>query len=299
MAYGLTPRPGGIELGSRRVLHPGVLRWLRALGWMSLLFLAILLTEPGLPKTPGPAMVQAAAVMALTALAIYTVLVWLGEARRPSELSPLPGLIELPLGLLAGAAMFSAVMAAMVLGHVYDIRPTPVTEGWSSTAVSIQAGVIEELAVRAVILRLLWRAFGPGWALGLSAVLFGALHLANPNATLFAALCIALEAGVVLAGFYILTGRLWMSIGAHAAWNFTQGWVFGVPISGSDVHGGGPLVSVPHPGVSDLITGGAFGAEASAPSLVVMLLLGGVLMGWAWKTGRFTPADGPHAARDP
>ena len=64
------------------------------------------------------------------------------------------------------------------------------------------------------------------------ALIFGALHLANPHASMTAAVAIALEAGLMLAGFYLLTGRIWVSIGVHAAWNFTQGWVFGAAAVG-------------------------------------------------------------------
>jgi membrane protease YdiL (CAAX protease family) len=45
------------------------------------------------------------------------------------------------------------------------------------------------------------------------------------------------EAGLMLASFYLLTGRLWMSIGVHAAWNFTQGWLWGARVSGIRSHG--------------------------------------------------------------
>ena len=45
-------------------------------------------------------------------------------------------------------------------------------------------------------------------------------------------LAIALEAGVMLAAAYLLTGRLWLSMGIHFAWNFTQGGIFGAAVSG-------------------------------------------------------------------
>jgi membrane protease YdiL (CAAX protease family) len=63
-------------------------------------------------------------------------------------------------------------------------------------------GFFEELIFRAIVLRLLMRAFGIWPALALSAALFGALHLANPNATPAAAIAIAVEAGLMLASFY-------------------------------------------------------------------------------------------------
>ena len=64
--------------------------------------------------------------------------------------------------------------------------------------------------------------------------LFGALHIMNPGATWFSSVAIAVEAGILLGAAYMLTRQLWLSIGIHAAWNFTQGWVFSVPVSGGE-----------------------------------------------------------------
>jgi membrane protease YdiL (CAAX protease family) len=139
---------------------------------------------------------------------------------------------------------------------------------------------------RAIILRLLMRAFGIWPALIAQAVLFGALHLANPNASFTAAAAIAVEAGLMLAGFYLLTGRLWMSVGVHAAWNFTQGWVWGASVSGIPVTESW-LVSNPKPGASELLSGGAFGPEASLPAMVVGTLVAIVVLRMAWKKGNF------------
>ena len=79
----------------------------------------------------------------------------------------------------------------------------------------------------------------------------------NPEATWIAVLCIAVEAGVLLAAAYITTRRLWLPIGLHFAWNFTQGGIFGVPVSGFRVRG---LLKSTLTG-PELLSGGAFGAE--------------------------------------
>jgi hypothetical protein len=151
---------------------------------------------------------------------------------------------------------------------------------------AVESGVMEELLMRAIILRLLMRAFGIWPALVVQAALFGALHLANPNATPAAAVAIAIEAGLMLAGFYLLTGRLWMSIGVHAAWNFTQGWVWGASVSGIPVVESW-LVSKPKPGAPEFLSGGAFGPEASLPAMVVGTLVAIVVLWLAWKKGNF------------
>jgi membrane protease YdiL (CAAX protease family) len=44
-----------------------------------------------------------------------------------------------------------------------------------------KVAVTEELRMRTLLLRLLWRAFGPGPALAVAALVLGALHLVNPG----------------------------------------------------------------------------------------------------------------------
>jgi hypothetical protein len=75
---------------------------------------------------------------------------------------------------------------------------------------------------------------------------------------------------VLLAAAYAFTRRLWLPIGIHFAWNFTQGGVFGVAVSGNDIPGllqgrlSGPV----------WLSGGAFGAEASVVAVVLCLAAG-------------------------
>jgi membrane protease YdiL (CAAX protease family) len=282
-----------VELGEARVLHPGPLRWLRALGWMALI--AVVIAMPSglaisgvdyLLPDGGSSEVISNGVGALVCLLLYGLLVWGGEARRPDEIGLRALPVDLVAGLLIGALMFAAIMALMSVFGLYDIVWKGPASAWEAAGASIQSGVMEEVLTRAVILRLLWRAFGPWVAFALSAALFGALHLGNPNASVFAAVCIAVEAGIMLGAFYALTGRLWVSIGVHAAWNFTQGYLFGAAVSGTDF---GPAVasSTAKAGFADYLTGGPFGPEASLPALVVGTLVGVVVLVMAWKAGRF------------
>ncbi|MEA2999142.1 MAG: protease family protein [Sphingomonadales bacterium] len=298
-----------IVLGSDRVLAPGGFLWLRALGWGLALFVLVLLAGSAAalavawagarvtgdhplkllsPATPVGQLAFAA--MAPAALAAYVGLVRFGERRRPSELALAPAAHEVAIGLALGAAMMAVTVLLLMLANAVTLVPRPITSIWNAVALSLQSGVVEEVLLRLVVLRLLWRAFGPWPALALSALLFGLLHLANPNASWFAAIAIAVEAGIMLAAFYILTGRLWVSIGVHAGWNFTQGWVFGAAVSGTNEFAGGPLSLHPVAGTAQALSGGAFGPEASFAGLLVGTAVGLVTLHLAWRRGRFRPA---------
>jgi uncharacterized protein len=150
-------------------------------------------------------------------------------------------------------------------------------------SMAIISGVFEEVLIRGVVFRFLEQWLGSVAALALSAFLFGALHLANPGATWIAAFAIALEAGILLGAIYMLTRRLWAAIGLHMAWNAAQGGLYGVKVSGTDVKG--ILVSQAHG--SDLLTGGAFGAEASLPAILICTSIGLYVLRLAARKGRF------------
>ena len=280
------------DLGDRRFLHPGPLRWLRAIGWVFALVFLVALTSLSAgealghwwPKTSGPLQLAANVIGALIGLAVYAAAVWLAEGRWPSELALRPLAPELGAGLLIGALMFGAVMAVMAVFGLYDIRAVGEAPAWLAIGRAVQSGVVEEILIRAILLRLVWRAFGPWVAFAVSAAVFGLGHLPNPGATVFAAVCIGLEAGIMLGAFYALTGRLWVSIGVHAAWNFTQGYLFGAAVSGGDF---GPAIanSTARPGFPDWLTGGVFGPEASLPAVVICAAVGGTAFWLAWRRG--------------
>jgi membrane protease YdiL (CAAX protease family) len=296
MTMGMRP-----ELGDRRILGPG--KWLpaRAIGWTILLFFAIVLAFGPVSESLAHALPVQAAYQFLPllaaaglALAAYALLVRLGEARWPAEL----GLRAAPAGILAGlaigAAMFALVMAVLVGFGLYRFDYRGPAQAWHAAGLALQSGVVEELLIRGVVLRLMWRAFGPWIAFLVSALLFGAGHVANPGATWFTTACIAIEAGIMLGAFYALTGRLWVSIGVHAAWNFTQGYVFGAAVSGSSF-GDSIATSTARPGLPLWLTGGAFGPEASLPAFALCTAVGALVLWLAWTKGRFarpaTPDD--------
>ncbi len=289
----------GIVLGDSRVLKSGGLRWLRSLSWMIGLFALVLLAVG-----PGIAMVRhilptgtpqlaflANIISGVLAVSVYALLVRFGEDRHPDELAIKPAPVDLTAGLALGAAMFGTVMAILVAFDLYTVDWLGSAPAWRAGGHAIQAALIEETLVRAILFRLLWRAFGPLPAFIVSAAVFGVSHIFNPGATVVSVLCIALEAGIMLGALYALTGRLWVSIGVHAAWNFTQGYVFGAAVSGGEA---GPAVahSVARSSASVLLTGGSFGPEASLPALLVCTSVGVGTLWLAWKRQRLNVATG-------
>ena len=98
-----------------------------------------------------------------------------------------------------------------------------------ATALGIAAasGYIEEVIFRGVLFRIVEESLGTWLALGTTIALFGLAHLGNPNATLYGAAAIGIEAGMLLGAAYVVTRRLWFAVGVHFGWNFMQAGVFG------------------------------------------------------------------------
>jgi len=207
-------------------------------------------------------------VTAVTALIILQkfVLRRLGT-RKHDDLPLATALRELAIGALVAAALFSAIVGVAALMGAY------VVDGWGGLsswlfllfAAGISAGFVEELFFRGILFRWIEEFAGSWAALFVTSALFGLVHIGNDNATWWSSLTIALVAGTMLGGAYMLTRSLWLPVGLHFGWNVTQGLVWDVPVSGNDVDG---LVSARLVG-DPLISGGAFGLEASVIALVV------------------------------
>ena len=211
---------------------------------------------------------------------------------------------ELAAGFGIGFAVFSAVagITALLGGfEVLGLRGLGLGLGggalWSMLSLAVFSAVFEETLFRGILLRHLETLLGTGWALAISAAIFGGLHLMNPDATPFAAFAIAMEAGILLGAAYLLTRRLWLAVGLHAAWNFTQGWVFSVPVSGGPAPLGLLITRRVGP---DWLTGGNFGLEASVIALIVATTAGAGMLVLArrrrgfiapmWQRGQDAPA---------
>src|SRR6476469_9109416 len=226
------------------------------------------------------AAVKGAIAIALM-LAVYKlVIVRLGE--RPRDDLPIAAAPRgLALGVLTGFLLFCALVGIAALFDVYNIVGPGDTRELVKDLIgmTVLAAFMEELLFRGILFRWI-EAFAGSWAaLVVTSALFGLAHIFNANATWMSSLAIMVEAGALLGGAYMLARNLWVPMGLHAAWNFTQGFLFDVPVSGNDMHG---LVQAKLSGPV-LLSGGAFGLEASMIGVVLSIPLGLILI---WLAGR-------------
>jgi membrane protease YdiL (CAAX protease family) len=175
------------------------------------------------------------------------------------------------VGLGAAALALAAGLPALVGGHG--------TLGWPRAALAgiaysgalqfisvAPTSVAEELLFRGVAFRALSRGTHPLFAILVTSVLFGAIHLLNPNASLVAAANVALVG--VWFGLVAWRISLWASIGLHVSWNWFEGFVFGQPVSG--IRPGASLLFATWPPERSFWSGGDFGPEASGWTCLVL-----------------------------
>jgi hypothetical protein len=203
--------------------------------------------------------------------------------------------LDLGFGLVLGALLMAGVfLTELAMGWI-SITDTFVTTGSGQSfalailvpvVIFLGVGIQEELLVRGYILQNIAEGFNlrPVGARGaiilawlLSSLIFGVMHILNPNTTIISTVNLSL-AGIFLGLAYVLTGELGIPIGLHITWNLFQGSVFGFPVSGQDftqttfiaIEQGGP----------ELWTGGAYGPEAGLIGIAAMLVGCGLIILW-------------------
>lgn len=247
-------------------------------------FIAVLLQKLVLPANSGLKIDTIVEIIAVPVLVIiYKLAVrHLGEHPR-DDFKDARAARHLFLGLVAGLLIFSLAVGVAAMMGIYTVKGEGDLTGLFTAVVgsAIFPAVNEEIIFRGILFRWI-EEWGGSWvALLLTSLFFGAAHLANPNASWIAAVGIAFEAGVMLGAAYMLTRSLWLPMGIHAAWNFTQGEIYDIPVSGMPVHG----LLVARLSGPPLLTGNGFGLEASLIAIVVATLFGLCLLWLAIRDG--------------
>ena len=238
--------------------------------WILLFLLAVILGFIGLVLLKGlrfhPVLIMLCPVVLL---ALYAGGVRLLEGEPAKDLAFRRMVPDVAGGWLVGALLMSAAVG--IIAACGCMRFVPGDFTWirqmGAFCACMNTAVGEEMLFRGVLYRWIDERWGVVPALIVSSLLFGLIHLGNANATVWSSVAIAIEAGLLLGAAYKWSGTLWFPIGIHWTWNFVQGKVFGISVSGGGVNHSFWKAETSGP---EIITGGAFGVEAS----IVMVILG-------------------------
>lgn len=192
-------------------------------------------------------------------------------------------------GALSGALVMSAVVGALALTHAIRIEApregarSVIEWGLLWAVVFVPAALVEELLFRGYLYFRQARISNPTRAAVVMSLWFGLAHLGNRDESVIGILQVV-SIGLVFCLAVWRTGSLWWALGAHAAWNWTETFVFGCHNSG--LAASGQWLS--SPSGPAWLSGGTAGPEGSILSLPAMALL-------AWIVVRSLPISSKEA----
>jgi membrane protease YdiL (CAAX protease family) len=204
------------------------------------------------------------------------------EKRKAFELSLKGAWKEWLVGALVAASLVTLFVALIsVFGSFEILEYRPALFLLTNALAFGMGALLQELILLCVLFRLVEEFAGTWVGIVVSLLVFGIAHMFNPNQTIGTVIFLILSSIVFIAPF-ILTRRLWVSWGFHAAWNFMQAGVFGMANSGVQFPGwmitevGGPV----------WLTGGAVGIEGSWLAFGADITLGLLVLYAAVKAGK-------------
>lgn len=179
---------------------------------------------------------------------------------------------ELLAGMGAGALMLSSVMFILICLGAYRVHgfqgaflPTA-SSCLVMAAGFLGVGVFEEFLFRGYFLQNLIDGLGLPAAAAISCLLFGLTHAFNPGENPAGILNVFL-AGILFLVLIVRTRSLWMAVGLHAAWDWSQNFLFGVADSGIVLPGGLLRTTAHGPA---WLTGGTDGPEGSVIGIFIV-----------------------------
>jgi uncharacterized protein len=201
---------------------------------------------------------------------------------------------QLGVGLLVGALAILLPSGVLLLTSWLSALPAagsgatagvPGSGSWWSYAVVmilffLPQSLGEEMMSRGYLFATAREAMGWRWALVLTSVLFGLMHMANPGANA-RSLVLVILAGVFLGAILLATDSLYAAWMAHFAWNWSMAALLHTSVSGLPISAPGYRVVDSGP---DWVTGGVWGPEGGVGAALGMML--GILFLVSWRRRR-------------
>lgn len=178
---------------------------------------------------------------------------------------------DMIVGLLVGVAGITIPFLLMLVSKSAEIESVS-TQYIGVVAVSFLSylfvGFGEEIFFRGGVMLGLKETKSKGIIIGVSAVIFGAMHLGNNGVTLLAIGNLTLF-GIVAGYCFYRSGSIWFTIGMHITWNFFQGNIYGFPVSGGQDYS---IITLSIP-KENIFTGRAFGPEGGLGVTIALILM--------------------------
>lgn len=191
-------------------------------------------------------------------------------------------------GFLLGFINFVMILGVLKISGLIDVRLSNVNsavfKGMILYFIAFAlAAFFEEAINRGYFFQALLEGTGTWIAVIVIALIFVLGHAMNTgfnwnNAVFF------FVHGILYCALYLLTRSIWVPVGFHLAWNWTQGSLFGMNVSGMEMKNTLFLGEAKGP---KILSGGEFGPEGSLISIVISVIFIVFLV----KSGWLKPDD--------
>lgn len=135
--------------------------------------------------------------------------------------------------LVSALYLFTILICLFVTRHSVAHLNFNLGHQLSWLSIFLLAAVIEEIITRGIVFRLITDKWNVVAGLVVSSIIFGFVHLFNPNTTALSCLRIAITGGWLCGIAYAYHRTLWVPIGIHWAWNYMQSNIFEHSVPGS------------------------------------------------------------------
>lgn len=198
--------------------------------------------------------------------------------KNPNKLGIQGPAIDMSFGLILGAGVMTIIFFILLFTDQITLINDWSTLHFSSytlafVVIFILTGFFEEMFFRGYVIQTMKERNNKRWVIYVvSAVVFGLVHITNPNVMSLNGIVGIVN--IILVGFlfaymFEVTKSLMLPIGFHITWNFFQGSVYGFSVSGIPPHG---LFEIHIDGGNNLFTGGTFGIEGGLMATIFIVV---------------------------
>lgn len=199
-------------------------------------------------------------------------------------------LLEYLAGMLVGTGIFSAAVGICLVTGALEYKGMYENIAWSYVGLYflgfLLQGMSEEVIFRGYLTVSLSRRVPVAVAVGISSVIFACAHLGNSGISVLAFINLSLF-GAFAAVYMLKRGNIWGVCAVHSLWNFVQGNLYGIRVSG--MQNMDSILEMSSVESKVLINGGEFGLEGGLAVTVVLVI--GIIVLLCTKTKKCELAE--------
>ena len=218
--------------------------------------------------------IRVPAAILLSAVTLYAYKKYLGWYVKDETCLSVYGQVrKVGIGWLVSMLHFALMISCFYLAGHYSIVGVNfnIESQLNWFSILLPAAIIEEVALRGIVFRLITDKWNVVAGLVVSSLAFGFLHILNPECTVWSCLEIAVTAGWLMGIAYAYHRTLWVPIGIHWAYNYLIGYFFGHYAPETALDNSSTFISIVE-GI-EFMPGGKYELEGTIVNLIISVTI--------------------------